>query len=100
MGVHVTKAARFQHDNHPDAGPFWFDGGPIPIQLCFAPDPETRLMAFADIGCTDEPGEYLKSGGLCEILWPTMTELPEIVCIVTIAVKDDEATIAGAMNHE
>jgi hypothetical protein len=102
MTVTINKNKPTRDDLPREAGPFWFDGGAIPIALCFCPDQECWDYAFATLECTVAPGLYPSSAGMCTTLDREITNSIEPVCIITMNVTPSMvgSQIVGILAHE
>lgn len=87
-----------------DAGPFWFDGGPIPVQFCYAPDRAAWDYALKSIAVEPEP--YPTASGMCNYFAPELTNKGEITVIITLNEKHirkrdmQMSQIVGLIAHE
>ncbi len=68
-----------------DEGPFWFDGGPIPLQFCYAPDAAAWDYALKSCGLDPEP--FPTHSGMCNYFAPELTNKGEITVILTLNEK-------------
>lgn len=83
-----------------EAGPFWFDGGPLPIKLCYAPD--KAAWKYALKSCEIKPEPYPKTAGHCTTWDKTLTKFPELVIIITVNARKElaQSQIVGIIAHE
>jgi hypothetical protein len=83
-----------------EAGPFWFDGGCLPVKVCYAPD--KAAWKYALKSCDIKPEPFPKSSGRCTTFDKTLSKFSELVVIITFNIPDGlhVSQIIGLMAHE
>lgn len=80
--------------------PFWFDGGPLPIRLCYTPTPEAWKIAIEQMGLSVENEPYPENSGRCTVF--DGIKWPELTAIVVINRRKgvSNVQVAGLIAHE
>lgn len=80
--------------------PFWWDGGPLPIKVAYAPNKKAWKIALKQIGLKPDVEPYPENAGRLTTFMGT--KFPELVAIVTLnnTRQFDVDSIAGLIAHE